>query len=460
MPAKRYSILLAVCLWRALVPAQNEADSLKRLAAGAKDDSTRTSYIIRVARHYYMSGATDSALRYGNLALKTGQAAKSKSLQSASYSVIGITYYYAGDYKNALTNYLSCLKLEEELGRKPRIAKMYNNIGTLYMDQKFYELAETQFSKSYALWKELNDTSGLVQVTNNLGVMYGSKSQQEGDTGTAAGYLKKAIRYNTETHKLATLIGDSVLIVHALSNLGQNYMYSGNYKAALVNFRQALAIERRMERPREAGISLLQLADVLARMRDHRGAIQCLEEALTLGSRINNPEIRKYAFMNMAENYGQLGNFRMAFESHKRFTALSDSMLNTESSRQLHELQVRFDTEKKEKENALLLEKNSSAAKTIRQQRVIGISIGLICVLLAGLALMIFRSNREKQRINLQLERKNLEIEKQKELVEEKQKEILDSIRYARRIQRSLLTSEKYIERSLGRLGAQARSLR
>ena len=40
-------------------------------------------------------------------------------------------------------------------------------------------------------------------------------------------------------------------------------------------------------------------------------------------------------------------------------------------------------------------------------------------------------------------------VEKQKELVEEKQKEILDSIRYAKRIQTALLTSEKYIGRKL-----------
>ena len=43
-------------------------------------------------------------------------------------------------------------------------------------------------------------------------------------------------------------------------------------------------------------------------------------------------------------------------------------------------------------------------------------------------------------------------IEKQKELVEEKQKEILDSIRYAKRIQDALLTSQTYIERNIKRL--------
>lgn len=43
------------------------------------------------------------------------------------------------------------------------------------------------------------------------------------------------------------------------------------------------------------------------------------------------------------------------------------------------------------------------------------------------------------------------EIEREKELVEEKNKEIVDSIHYAKRIQQALLPSEKYIEKSLNR---------
>jgi len=43
-------------------------------------------------------------------------------------------------------------------------------------------------------------------------------------------------------------------------------------------------------------------------------------------------------------------------------------------------------------------------------------------------------------------------IHRQKEMVEDKNREITESLRYARRIQRSLLPSEKYIENSIGRL--------
>jgi len=63
---------------------------------------------------------------------------------------------------------------------------------------------------------------------------------------------------------------------------------------------------------------------------------------------------------------------------------------------------------------------------------------GLIAVLLYNR----FRVTRRQKHI----------IAGQKILVEQKQKEVLDSIHYAKRIQQSLLTSEKYIERILNRL--------
>jgi type VI protein secretion system component VasK len=75
---------------------------------------------------------------------------------------------------------------------------------------------------------------------------------------------------------------------------------------------------------------------------------------------------------------------------------------------------------------------------------------GLLMV--ATLAIFIWRGYRQKQKANVIITKQKQEVEEQKHLIEEKQKEILDSIQYARRIQRSLLTSEKYIARHLSKL--------
>jgi Ca2+/Na+ antiporter len=106
-------------------------------------------------------------------------------------------------------------------------------------------------------------------------------------------------------------------------------------------------------------------------------------------------------------------------------------------------MQYAFD--KKETEAKAEQDKKDAVTRIV----IYSISAGLVLVLL--LAVFIFRSYRQKQRANIIIGRQKEEVEKQKQLVEEKQKEILDSIHYARRIQQSLMPTEKYIERTLNR---------
>lgn len=105
--------------------------------------------------------------------------------------------------------------------------------------------------------------------------------------------------------------------------------------------------------------------------------------------------------------------------------------------------QVGFEFDKKEEqlrgENEKVIER---AAEEKRRQSIIIMSVSIGFVLLLILAIVIYRSlrlNRNKNKI----------ITEQKKIVDEKQKEIVDSIKYARRIQQSLMPTEKYIERNI-----------
>ncbi|MEO6302193.1 MAG: hypothetical protein ABIP51_03365, partial [Bacteroidia bacterium] len=83
-----------------------------------------------------------------------------------------------------------------------------------------------------------------------------------------------------------------------------------------------------------------------------------------------------------------------------------------------------------------------------RKQNEIKFAIAGASLVFILLIIVIF-SWRNKQKANKALAEKNAEIHLQKEIIEEKQKEVMDSIRYAKRIQQSLLPTEKYIARNL-----------
>lgn len=82
-------------------------------------------------------------------------------------------------------------------------------------------------------------------------------------------------------------------------------------------------------------------------------------------------------------------------------------------------------------------------------------AICLVTIILSIYSYIKYRERQlkiEKVFLENKVEERTAELKEEKLKVEEKQKEILDSIHYAKRIQRSLLTTEKYIEKSLKRL--------
>ena len=104
---------------------------------------------------------------------------------------------------------------------------------------------------------------------------------------------------------------------------------------------------------------------------------------------------------------------------------------------------MNYQFDKKEAADKVEQEKKAAIAYAeSKKQKIIIFSVCGILLLVVAFAVFAYRSFLQKKKANI-------EITKQKHTIEEKQKEILDSIYYARRIQRALLPSEKYIGKNL-----------
>ena len=113
------------------------------------------------------------------------------------------------------------------------------------------------------------------------------------------------------------------------------------------------------------------------------------------------------------------------------------------------QLEMNYEFDKKEAASQIEQQKKEVISQAESKKRnIIIMSVVVVLVLMLLFVIYVYRNLREKQRINI-------EITMQKHIIEEKQKEILDSIYYARRIQQALLTSEKYINRNLNKFGSE-----
>ena len=133
------------------------------------------------------------------------------------------------------------------------------------------------------------------------------------------------------------------------------------------------------------------------------------------------------------------GNYKGAFEHYREYIQYRDKINNEESNKSAIKSQLNYEFEKKEAIlNEQQLKERAIAAEKNYIQKIIIASFLLGFLLVVIFAFFIFRT---------------LKLTKhQKHIIEEKQKEILDSIHYAKRIQTSLLPTEKYIERKLKKI--------
>ncbi|MBI4647642.1 MAG: SpoIIE family protein phosphatase [Bacteroidia bacterium] len=130
--------------------------------------------------------------------------------------------------------------------------------------------------------------------------------------------------------------------------------------------------------------------------------------------------------------YSESGDFKNAFYYKNQSSMINDSIYSEESLRQIADMQIKYETEKKEKEIELLTrDMQVKNLKLTRNKILIAfISTGFILVLI--IASVLYNRFRLKKRANVLLLHQKNEIEQQK-------KAITDSINYARRIQQAVM---------------------
>jgi serine phosphatase RsbU (regulator of sigma subunit) len=129
-----------------------------------------------------------------------------------------------------------------------------------------------------------------------------------------------------------------------------------------------------------------------------------------------------------------------------KFYNLNDSIFGIKTNEKMLELEKKYETEKKEQENKMLQLKNKqdkekAELNNYKQNLIIGL-VSSISILLLIVAVIVGRSLKITK-----LQKKI--IENQKIQVEEHQKEIIDSINYAKRIQYTLLAHENFLNTHL-----------
>ena len=431
----------------------NDVDSAMRYANLSLQLAEKLNHKKGIARAYhtlasvyYNIGDYDKALPYSEKSLAIKEKLKDTEGILNSLNTLGSLYHGKGNYTMALSLRLKALKIAEELDRKinsgatkDNLAICFNNIGTLYKDQANYSEALKYYEKALEMSEKSGQKKRIIGVLNNIGTIY---NERPGEEDKALEYYQKALSHVDKKN-------DKVRLATCYTNIGGVYFKKGQIDKVLEYDFKSLKLFEEIQSKAQIALTLNNIAGDYVELKQYPKALEYSNKSLRIAKDAGIPDDIKQAYFTLSEIYSKMGNYKEAYKSYTLYTEVKDSLFNKENSEQMQEMSVKYETEKKEQEITLQktqLEKKETEIEKQNTQKyalVAGLSLMFI---LAGVS---YKGYRNKQKANNIITEQKKEVEQQKIIIEVKNKDITDSIKYAKRIQEAILPPQELIKQLL-----------
>lgn len=256
---------------------------------------------------------------------------------------LGALNYYLSQFEAAIRFWQQAAVFFEKQGPPARLGKVYSNIGSVFSETNQLDSAENYHRRALHIHEQLNNPGGMAQAWNNLGV-----------TLEYAKRFTESLQCYQKARTLCDSINDQAGAIRAMLNGATILEYQHQYAAALAANQEALQ----------------RLA-------------QCSEKALY-----------RLAYLNLAGLYSKTGHFKEAYESLEKYHIYKDSLVNEENTRFIQDMQMQYETEKKEQEIALLNRESETQALRLEQQRFVLAGLLAAAILLGALVWTVRRHQR------------------------------------------------------------------
>ncbi len=361
------------------------------------------------------------------------------------YTNLGLAYQNQSNFPKSFIYYFKSLRIKTILNDKEGIGNNYFNIASVYDELGETDNALEYYFKSISVFKQ-TDSLNLAGAYLNIGLVY--LHQQN---------FLKAVQFYFKALEIATTMNDKPTLTLCYFNLGSLYDDIGQLNKSLEYYNKSLSIDE--EAGDEIGITkcFINIAEIYSRQSNYNKANLFYKQALKIA--LKNEDIRElieiYEGLSTAAQHNK--NFKAAYEFHCKFKELNDSIFNLENSKQLGEARTTFEVEQKETELRAKQYQQEKIYNTqqikkeleIKNQKLArnGFIAGTVFSLL--LAFFAYRNLKLSRKANKVIALQKEYSEKQRQLIEVKQKEIIESITYAKNLQTAILPSNNFLEKHI-----------
>lgn len=343
---------------------------------------------------YYMDNRLDSADLILSDALATAKRSSEVAIEAAVYAALGNLYNVQNRYDIAIENYNKALPIYEALGRVDKVYTITANIGALYYNRRNYPQAEKYLLTARKVAAEVGDILIQGQIAQNLSNIYFATSKP----AEAYECARQAVDFYREA-------GDEYNLVLSLTSLsGACHTHLKDNTLAMTYAREALEKARNINMPNLISASLCNIAYAYYRNKDYRQALDAAQECISL---TDSTDLQQLIAINttLAECHIHLGEAAKAEQTLHTVYELMARQSDEQIGYALAEMEVRYDTQKKE-----------DAITTLSREKqllwVITITL-IIAVVLLIVALILYNRYQRQKRLRTEEQMRAFEAQKQ-----------------------------------------------
>ena len=452
---KRLIAILQFSLLSFVVPhlhGQTNIDSLKISYYQSENDRDRAEILNKLSWEY-LHRSPDSAMQFARLAIHLAQKSnykhgiaqgnirlgyywqhkavpdkaevyfdKARSIYlstgdsvgaAAATASLGVIQLDRGAYAKALKTLLEAERIFRSNRKMDDVANTLIHIGTVFYYQEKYDTTLSYWNQALNIYTKTENISGISYAAGNVGIIHDIQ-----------GEYHDALRYYNQSLKIQQELGDLAGVARNLDNIGHVQKNLKQYAEAKTTFQNALIIHRQTENHNGKAHVFTNMGDLASQLEQYHLARQHYDSAAFSAAKAKNPALLIASKKQLADAEQKLGNSTRAFHLLSEATSLEDSIFTKEKQKELDELMVKYESEKKQRKISELDLQNQLSETALEKKSLtiwgLGITVGLIILIAGALIFIIWQHQITKQKIaehnKLLVEQRLVESEKNRKI--------------------------------------------
>jgi tetratricopeptide (TPR) repeat protein len=352
-------------------------------------------------------GHYDKALAQTDSVLKIYNGLNDHYRSAVMHGLKSDIYNAKGQYRLALNEGLKSLRVLDTINKPIRKAEMLITLGDIEYQLNEYQKSMTYASEALPIYEQYQDSVSVTYALNDISRAHLALSE-----------YKEALPLLERSVQLARKLEIKQAEATALYHLGEAALKQGNYTPALSYLSEAKAIFRQIGFQKQLADTYLFTARTYLNLNQYNEALLNLGRARTIYEEIGSYDQLGQTYKLSAGIYKQLGDNERALNDYQTFHYISDTVLNVSKSKQIEELRMIYESEKKEQ--AIINQQNEIA---LLQQKA-KVNQLQLSMLVTGLILLVIIASLGYYAIRQKMRRNKLIREKLDDELAHRQKQL------------------------------------